>query len=357
MTSYLLTGGGTAGHVNPLLSLADYITAHEPDSQVLALGTREGLEAELVPQRGYQLVTIAKLPFPRKPNLSALKFPSRFARAVRQVRRTIRENKIDVVVGFGGYASAPAYVAAKREKVKLVIHEANALPGIANKIGIRFADAVAVTFKGTPLAGAIQTGMPLRKEIEAVTNRRHQAEARKHFGLDTDMFTLLVTGGSLGAKRINDAVESARDLLVAAGIQVLHVVGGKSDLEPLKTKGYLRMKYCDRMDLAMDASDFAVSRAGSSTVAELTAIGIPALYLPYSVGNGEQSYNLREVTAVGGGLELQDTKFDRDYIAAELVPLLSSASKVSQMAAAAKSVGILNGTERLYQLVSGVLSK
>jgi UDP-N-acetylglucosamine--N-acetylmuramyl-(pentapeptide) pyrophosphoryl-undecaprenol N-acetylglucosamine transferase len=107
----------------------------------------------------------------------------------------------------------------------------------------------------------------------------------------------------------------------------------------------------------MDASDFAVSRAGSSTVAELTAIGIPALYLPYAVGNGEQSYNLREVTAVGGGLEMQDTKFDREYISAELVPLLSSASKVSQMAAAAKSVGILNGTERLYQLVSGVLSK
>lgn len=357
MTNYLLAGGGTAGHVNPLLSLADFIVAKEPNSTVLALGTSEGLEAQLVPDRGYQLATIAKLPFPRKPNFYALKFPSKFLKAVKQVRRLIRDNKIDVVVGFGGYASAPAYVAARQEKIRLVLHEANALPGIANRIGIRFADAVATTFKDTPLAGAIQTGMPLRKEIESVASSRNQAHSRKHFGLEADMFTLLVTGGSLGAKRINDAVESARDLLLAAGIQVLHIVGGKSDLKPLKAKGYLRMNYCDRMDLAMDACDFAVSRAGASTVAELTAIGIPALYLPYSVGNGEQAFNLREVTTAGGGLGLADAKFDRTYIASDLVPLLSSASRVKVMADAAKSVGILNGTERLYQLVSGVLSK
>lgn len=357
MTNYLLAGGGTAGHVNPLLSLADYIKLNESESRILTLGTREGLEAELIPTRGYELSFIAKLPFPRKPSGYALSFAGKFIRAVSQVRKLIREHRIDVVVGFGGYASAPAYVAARLEKIKLVVHEANALPGIANKIGARFADRVATAFVNTPLPGATQVGMPLRLEIEHAAQSRKQVDARKHFGLDPDSFTMLVTGGSLGAKRINETIEASRDLLSAAGVQVLHVVGGKSDLPPLKQKGYLRINYCDRMDLAISAADFAVSRAGATTVAELTAIGVPALYLPYSVGNGEQAQNLKSVIQAGGGITCSDSEFTREFVARELVPLLSSAKKLKEMARAAKSVGILDGTARLFELVRGVLSK
>jgi UDP-N-acetylglucosamine--N-acetylmuramyl-(pentapeptide) pyrophosphoryl-undecaprenol N-acetylglucosamine transferase len=199
--------------------------------------------------------------------------------------------------------------------------------------------------------------MPLRSEIEAISKNRDQKNARKHFGLEPDTFTLLVTGGSLGAKKINDTVEKSRDLLQAAGVQVMHIVGGKSDLEPLKQKGYLRIKYCDRMDLAIASADFAVSRAGSSTVSELTAVGIPALYLPYSVGNGEQAHNLKGLVSSGGGVTISDSDFDREYVARELVPLLSSSKRLAQMSKAAKSFGILDGTERLYRLVAGVLSR
>jgi UDP-N-acetylglucosamine--N-acetylmuramyl-(pentapeptide) pyrophosphoryl-undecaprenol N-acetylglucosamine transferase len=357
MTHYLLAGGGTAGHVNPLLALADCISAKEQDSQIWTLGTREGLEANLIPARGYRLEYIAKLPFPRKPSIYALKFPQKFFAAVREVRNLIRANQIDVVIGFGGYASAPAYIAAKREKVKLVIHEANALPGIANKIGAKFADVVATAFAGTPLPRANEVGMPLRREIELVAEARDTKAARKHFGLDQDNFTLLVTGGSLGAKRINETIEESRDLLAAAGVQILHIVGGKSDFEPVKETGYLRIKYCDRMDLALSACDFAISRAGATTVAELSAIGIPALYLPYSVGNGEQAHNLKSVIAAGGGIACADQDFDRAYVLRELVPLLSSSKKLKAMAEAARGVGVRNGTERLYALVSGVLTK
>lgn len=357
MTNYLFAGGGTAGHVNPLLSLADFIQAQEPDSTLIALGTREGLEATLIPARGYRLEFVAKLPFPRRPSGYALTFPTRFYRAVGQVRKIIRDNQIDVVVGFGGYASAPAYLAAKMEKRVLVIHEANALPGIANKIGAKIANRVAVAFADTPLPDAIFVGMPLRREIEDVAVNRNQTAARKHFGLDPESLTLLVTGGSLGAKRINDTVEVSRDLLAAAGIQVLHIVGGKSDLPPLKQKGYLRISYCDRMDLAISAADFAISRAGAATVSELTAIGVPALYLPYSVGNGEQALNLKTVVGVGGGIAQSDGAFDRDYVARELVPLLSSSKRLKEMAKAAKSIGVLDGTAKLYELVRGVLPK
>ena len=130
-----------------------------------------------------------------------------------------------------------------------------------------------------------------------------------------------------------------------------------SELPPLKQKGYLRISYCDRMDLAISAADFAISRAGAATVSELTAIGVPALYLPYSVGNGEQVVNLKTVIGAGGGITKSDIEFDRDYVARELVPLLSSSKRLKEMAKAAKSIGVLDGTSKLYELVRGVLTK
>lgn len=356
MTNYLLTGGGTAGHVNPLLALADAIMADDPAASVLALGTAEGLESSLVPERGYELATIAKVPFPRRPNAYALGFLPKFAKAVSDSRKILKERKIDVLVGFGGYASAPAYLAARFERVPIVIHEANALPGMANRLGARFAAKIGVAFKSTPLKNAQYVGMPLRREIEAISKSSDKKAARKHFGLDSDAFTVLVTGGSLGAKRINDVVEESRDILTAAGIQLLHIVGGKSDLPPMKTKGYLRISYCDRMDLAIAAADFAISRAGASTVSEFAAVGLPALYLPYSVGNGEQARNIEGLLAAGGAVTVSDVEFSRDYIASRLVPLLSSSKKVIEMAKAAKANGSANGTARLLELVKGVLS-
>ena len=355
MTAYLLTGGGTAGHVNPLLSLADAITRQDASAKVIALGTVEGLEANLVPARGYRLETIARLPFPRKPSAYALKFPFAFAKAVGQIRKLIRREAIEVVVGFGGYASAPAYLAARFEKIPLVIHEANALPGIANKIGAKFADVTAVAFEGSGLPGEKLIGMPLRAEIEAIATKRDAKQARAHFGLDENMLTLLVTGGSLGAKKLNDVIESSRTKLAAAGIQVLHIVGGKSELQPVHEKGYLRLTYCDRMDLAIAAADFAVSRAGASTVSEFAAVGLPAVYVPYPVGNGEQRFNLKSMLAAGGGLMVLDKDFDEQYVASELIPLLSSSKKLQQMAKSAASVGIKDGTARLLALVLGVL--
>ncbi len=355
MTNFLLTGGGTAGHVNPLLSLADAITAQDARATVIALGTAEGLESGLVPARGYRLETIERLPFPRKLSGYALGFPLRFLRAVAQVRRLIRKERIDIVVGFGGYASAPAYIAARLEKIPLVIHEANALPGIANKLGARFADLVAVAFAGTGLPREQLTGMPLRHEIEAITISRNQAQARKHFGLDENTLTLLVTGGSLGAKKLNDVIERSRTKLAAAGIQVLHIVGGKSDLAPVAERGYVRLTYCDRMDLAIASADFAVSRAGASTVSEFAAVGLPALYVPYAVGNGEQRFNLQGLLNAGGGLMVADSDFDDDYVASQLIPLLSSAKQLKEMAKAAATVGIKDGAQRLLQLVLGVL--
>lgn len=349
MTRFLLAGGGTAGHVNPMLALAQSLRAL--DHQVITLGTKEGLESRLVPQRGFELLTVARLPFPRKPSAYALAFPFRFAQAVLQVLKMIKVHNIEAVVGFGGYASAPAYVAAFLARKPLVIHEANALAGIANRIGAKLTKQIAVAFPNSDLSPAAITGMPLRPEIVDSVAGYDKEQARVELGLNPFMTTLLVTGGSLGAKSINDAVIEARQVLNAAGIQILHIVGDRANLEEVSEPGYRRVSYCDRMDAAIAAADMAVSRAGSSTVSEFAACGLPAVYVPYPVGNGEQKFNAATVVEVGGGKLVSDADFTADYIATELIPAMSHSSSMRRMAQAAKSVGIPDATERLRDLV------
>ncbi len=351
MTRYLLAGGGTAGHVNPLLALADLIRGTEPDAEIVVLGTKEGLEARLVPERGYELVTIARLPFPRRPNLAALQFPARFARAVREVRELIRARRIDVVVGFGGYAAAPAYRAGAKEQVPVVIHEANARPGMANRMGARRTPYVGVTFAGTPIPNARVTGMPLRPEITGLDRPALRASARAHFGLDPARRTLLVTGGSLGARAINRGISGSAAEIVAAGVQVLHVWGGLTEIEDPGVDGYHVIPYCDRMDLAFAACDLAVSRAGSTTVSELAGLGVPAVFVPYAVGNGEQRFNAAGVVSAGGALLIEDGELTPEWVRGTLLPLLADDARLADMGERARSAGSLDGTERLLALV------
>ena len=357
MTNYLLAGGGTAGHVNPLLTVAAALIERSPSDKVIALGTKEGLESRMVPAAGIDLLTIQKLPFPRRPGIRALVFPFKFFSAVSTIRKYIRQHSIDIVVGFGGYVSAPAYVAAKREKIPLVIHEANALPGIANKVGNRFASAAGKTFRSANMADTEFVGMPLRSSIVALAEKKDAAAARKHFGLRPDQFTLLVTGGSLGARSINTTIESSRSLLAAAGIQVLHIVGGSSELEEVSEAQYARVRYVDQMELAIAASDFAVARAGAATVSEFSAIGLPALYIPYPVGNGEQKFNIQDVLAAGGAVTISDVEFTPEYVRSTLIPMLSDSKALATMSEAAKQAGVLDGTERFIALIDEVLAR
>lgn len=356
MTTYLLAGGGTAGHVNPLLALADFIRATEADAEIVVLGTREGLEARLVPERGYELVTIERLPFPRRPNFEALKFPARFARAVKQTRALIRERNVDVVVGFGGYASAPAYRAGAKEGVPVVIHEANAKPGMANKLGARSTEYVAVTFPGTPIPHARVTGMPLRPEITGLDRAALRASAREHFGLDPDKRTLLVTGGSLGARAINQGISGSAAEITAAGVQVLHVWGGLTEVEDPALPGYTVITYCDRMDLAFAACDLVVSRAGSTTVSEIAGLGVPAVFVPYSHGNGEQRFNAASVVEAGGALLVEDAAVTPAWVSGTLLPLIRDDAGLASMGERARSAGRLDGTERLHDLVREALA-
>lgn len=357
MTSYLLAGGGTAGHVNPLLAVADGLRARAADDTVLVLGTREGLEARLVPERGYELVFVDKVPFPRRPNGAAVAFPSRFLRAVAQVRAIIRERGIDVVVGFGGYASAPAYIAARRERIPFVVHEANAKPGLANVLGARSAAGVGVAFEGTPLRGATVVGMPLRREVVSLDRAAQRAEAADFFALDASRPTLLVFGGSLGALRLNEAFGGAYADVLAAGWQLVHVTGERSDLADPGVPGYTVLRYVDRMDLAFAAADVIVSRAGAATVSEISALGIPAVYVPYAVGNGEQRHNAASAVAAGAATIIDDSDFTSAAVREQLVPLLTDRARIDAMAVAAASIGTRTGTENVIAMIDRVVGR
>nr|WP_208388375.1 UDP-N-acetylglucosamine--N-acetylmuramyl-(pentapeptide) pyrophosphoryl-undecaprenol N-acetylglucosamine transferase [Microbacterium halimionae] len=352
-----MAGGGTAGHVNPLLAVADSLRERDPSAQILVLGTREGLEARLVPLRGYELLFVDKVPFPRRPNRAAFAFPAKYRGAISHVRSLLRERAVDVVVGFGGYAAAPAYVAARREKVPFVVHEANAKPGLANRLGARRATAVGVAFEGTPLARSTVVGMPLRREIVDLDRDALRNEAADFFGLDPKTPTLLVFGGSLGALRLNTAFGDAANAVPEAGWQILHVTGERSELPDPEIPGYALRRYVDRMDLAFAMADVIVSRSGAATVSEIGALGIPAVYVPYAVGNGEQALNASASVRAGAAIIIPDAEFTGECVRTVIVPLLHDDARVERMRTAASRVGTRRGSENFIELIDASLRR
>jgi undecaprenyldiphospho-muramoylpentapeptide beta-N-acetylglucosaminyltransferase len=366
----LLAGGGTAGHVNPLLALAAELRHRDPATEVTVLGTESGLEARLVPAAGYPLAVIPRVPLPRRPSREAFRLPGKLLAAVRAAERAIETSRADVVVGFGGYVATPAYLAARRRRVPVVVHEQNARPGLANRVGARHAVAVAVTFAGTRLrghaGGAVVTGLPLRPPIAALVRERAEDPDRARragaeaLGLDPDRLTVLVTGGSLGAVRLNASMAGAATALVEAGAQVLHLTGqGKAEpvLEtlgprtgPLAERYHVR-EYLDRIDHAYAACDLVVARSGAGTVSELAALGIPAVYVPLPVGNGEQRLNAAGVVEAGGGILVPDEDFTPGWVLQHVVPLVADAARLGAMGRAAVAHGVRDGAERLADLV------
>jgi UDP-N-acetylglucosamine--N-acetylmuramyl-(pentapeptide) pyrophosphoryl-undecaprenol N-acetylglucosamine transferase len=352
--SVVLAGGGSAGHVAPLLATADCLRRHVPDVAVVALGTAEGLETRLVPERGYDLEFVPRVPLPRKPTPELVRLPGRLTAAVNAAAAVIDRVRADVVVGFGGYVSAPAYLAARRRRVPLVVHEANARPGWANRLGARLTRSVAVTFPGTALPHAVRTGMPLRREITALDRAALRAEARAAFGLDPQLPTLLVFGGSLGAQRLNETFAACAGTLGDSGVQVLHVSGLNKEFPSPAAPGsppYVVVPYVDRMDLAYAAADAVACRAGAGTVSEITALGLPAVYVPLPIGNGEQALNARPVVAAGGGLLVDDARCTPDWVRSSWLPVLSDHGRLETMGAAAAGFGRPDADERLVAMV------
>ena len=351
--SVVLAGGGTAGHVEPAMAVADALAALDPDVRITALGTHRGLETRLVPERGYHLELITPAPLPRKLSGDLARLPLRVRQAVRQTRAVLDGVDADVVIGFGGYVALPAYLAAWR-RVPVVVHEANASAGWANRVGARTAQRVLSAVPDPGLGPVEVVGVPVRAAITSLDRIALRAEARAHFGFAEDARVLLVFGGSQGAQRINHAVAAAAKDLAAAGISVLHAHGPKNTLDLREPADgdppYVAAPYLDRMDLAYAAADLAVCRSGAMTVAEVTAVGLPAVYVPLPIGNGEQRLNALPVVAAGGGLIVDDADLSPSFVADTVTGLLNDAARLQAMTSAAALAGHRDAAQRVAEV-------
>lgn len=375
MTNIVLAGGGTAGHVNPLLSVADAIRRIEPDAGLSVIGTAVGLEHDLVPQAGYELDTVEKVPFPRRPNKDALTFPWRWSREKRKVRAILERRQAQVVVGFGGYASAPVYSVAHAMGIPVVIHEQNARAGMANKLGAKWASFIGTAYENTGLKPGKGTtiervGLPLRPAIAqlAASIRTDypavRAQAAAQLGIDPGRPVVVVTGGSLGALSLNTAVAgAAADLLKRA--QVIHLTGkGKiaqveanviakagadalNDLDPSHAGqgDYHVAQYLERIDLAFACADLVICRAGAGTVCELTALGLPAIYVPLPIGNGEQRFNAQPVVDADGGMMVNDSDFTAAWVHDHIAGLLDDPQRLHELGDHAWQYGIRDAAD------------
>src|SRR5579859_3885235 len=233
----VLAGGGSAGHIEPALALADALRQADGSIEVTCLGTQRGLETRLVPLRGYELALIPAVPLPRSVTPQLLTVPGRLAGAVHAVGTILDRVGADVLVGFGGYVATPAYLAAKRHKVPIVVHEANPSPGIANRLGALMTTYVYTGHPDTKLRNGKYLGLPIRRQIAELDRFAVGDKARAHFGLRPDLPVLLVFGGSQGAKSLNRALAGAVGAIRAAGVQILHVTGPKNADEVQRDAG------------------------------------------------------------------------------------------------------------------------
>lgn len=360
----MLAAGGSAGHVEPALTLADTMRAADDTVEIIALGTQRGIESTLIPDRGYRMICVPAHPLPRRPDRSMFRAPARIAGSIRTVTSVMRSERPDVVVGFGGYVAFPAYLAARRLGIPFVVHEANARPGIADRVGSRLTPWVASNTEGV-LPHAVRIGMPLRPSIRSLSamdaDQRADARraARQGLDLDVDARTLLVFGGSLGARRLNDTLARSQEALREAGIQVIHLVGSAGHGLPAtwppdrmqSEPAYRSMPYLTQMGQAYAAADVVVCRAGAMTCAEVSAVGLPAVYVPLPVGNGEQEHNARPVVAAGGGLIVDDAAFDVDTVRSAVIPLILDLDRARRMGEAARDFAVVDADERLADMV------
>lgn len=355
MTSIVLAGGGTAGHTSPLIATAESITHLDPAASITCIGTPKGLETTVIPGAGLKLELVDPVPLPRTINLDLVKLPYTLTRSVRQARRVLKRAKADALVGFGGYVSIPAYLAARTMGIPVVVHEANKLPGIANKVGARFAKLAATTFPETTMRGARLVGLPMKRSITHPELTPQQA--REGFGLDPDAPTLLVSGGSQGALSINKAVEGARDQILAAGIQILHVLGMKNftdeDVVITHASGarYVPLAYVSDMAVAYTAADLMIGRAGAGTVMETAVSGLPVVFVPLPWGNGEQGRNAAQLVAAGGGWLVEDAEMTADKLSQLVTSAIADEDTLAQMSHTAKTMYPSDAAEVLAKAV------
>ncbi len=336
----IIAGGGTAGHVLPALEVANEIRKRFNNADILFIGSKGGADEKLVPVENFQIRYLPKANFPRKLNLASITFIPRFSAAI--IKSVFLLRSATLAVGFGGYVATPVYIAARILGIPIAIHEANSVPGLANRVGRKWAKVVAVFNPIKNWNDQHVIGFPMRNSIVNAAKLNGQdlflakAAARKELGLQAEGKILLVMGGSLGSKKINDAVIAITTRLNIENIFILHLIG-VGNAKASDSAGYRQIPYLAKMELAYLAADLVIARAGAGTCAEIEAMGLPAVFIPLPIGNGEQVVNAEKFITSGSAKILLNSNCTPDNLLSIVLEINQSFVEISNNAISNKS--------------------
>ncbi len=366
----LFAGGGTAGHINPAVAVANFVKEKEPESEFLFVGSEEGMEKTLVPRLGFDIRFIKIHGFKRSLSLKNIKIAAEIIIGVRKAKKYIKAFKPDVVMGTGGYVSGPVLMAAAKLKIPTIIHESNAFPGVTVRMASKFVDVVALGMEDAAKylenkSKIVITGNPIRPAI--LTGNK--TDARKKLGLD-ERKTILIFGGSLGAEKINKAAAQwICSVADSRKYQILMSTGKNNHFETVM--GYFKDKgidlkdypeiriseYIYDMDMALNAADLIVARSGSS-VSEMTALGKAAILIPspYVAGH-HQEHNARAVERSGGAVVITEEDLTEETLSKAAEAILTDDARLLTMSEGSKRIGILDATNKIYDILKNLTEK
>jgi UDP-N-acetylglucosamine--N-acetylmuramyl-(pentapeptide) pyrophosphoryl-undecaprenol N-acetylglucosamine transferase len=315
---FIVSGGGTGGHIYPAIAIANELKSRFPDAEFLFVGAQDKMEMQKVPQAGYAIKGLWIAGLQRKLTLQNILFPIKLISSLSKSRSIIKSFKPDVVIGTGGFASGPLLQMANSLNIPTLIQEQNSYPGITNKLLSKKANKICVAYENLerffPKEKMILTGNPVRQDLIDIDSKRE--EAIKYFNLDASKKTLLVLGGSLGARRVNKLIEKELDFFASQDVQIVWQCG-KFYFEEYKkydSKNVQVLAFIDRMDLVYAASDFVISRAGASSVSELSIVGKPVIFIPSpNVAEDHQTKNAKAIVEKNGALLLKESELDEKF--------------------------------------------
>ena len=359
----LLAGGGTAGHINPAISIADTIKSKEPGSEFMFVGTQSGMESRLVPKAGYKIEFVDVQGFKRKLTPENIIAVFKALRALGKCRSIIKKFKPDVVIGTGGYVSGPLLYAATQLKIPALIHEQNVFAGLTSKMLCNKVNTVCISFEESRkhfenTENVVLTGNPIRQELFGLT----YSHAREKIGVD-DKPLIVAFGGSLGATRLNESMvdyikkteEGMCNILFATGERGFETV--LKSLEGVNKKGVNVVKYIYNMDEAMQAADLLVCRAGALTLSELNALGKPALLIPSpNVTDNHQYYNAKALVDNNAAVMIEEKNLDSEVFKKAVDELLYNRNRLDEMGIHSKKMGIRNANELIYKEIKKISS-
>ncbi len=357
----ILSGGGTGGHIYPALAIANELKIKYPDANFLFVGAKDKMEMEKIPEAGYSIKGLWISGIQRKYILKNLSFPFKLISSLSKAFRIIKEFKPDIVIGTGGFASGPTLYVASNRKIKTLIQEQNSYPGITNKLLAKRVDKICVAYDGLerffPSNKIVKTGNPVRQDLLEITGKGE--EAKKYFNLKSDKKTLVIIGGSLGARALNNLIEKNIDWLVSKNIQVIWQTG-KLYYEEFKKydalEGVQTHAFLNRMDLTYTAADFIVSRAGAGSISELCIVGKPVIFIPSpNVAEDHQTKNALAVVNNEAAILLKESELE--MFQTKFEELLENTALQQKLGKNIKKLALPNATKDIVEEIVKLINR